>query len=421
MQHTIKCTKSLTGLVALLGLGASLHVSAETVQQIAGAPGHTVWMITEPRVNASPTAYPQIAFKPGETVTVNAVGCVQTGGSGLTWKRYADPAGSESDRLYHGQVSIPGATNGLQFLGNRLPITYTIPSSASVPASQMHLTLGYTDDGLSDNGYYKRNSDNGNDNQCWGLGNAQVTIDIAPIPLQMSPPPSASYTLTIENIEIRNLRSKRSDTDVLAAAVTVDGTQSAIAKQAIGDVSQGVHPVSFHVLVDSVAPTDRVAIAYSVVNAGNPSDQKIDDAVVSGVKAIGGSVPVVGSFLSAFATGFQQVFNLLDPNCDGPVVADTVMATGADLARWTQDGGLLRRTASFDGIDSAAGCGNNSFYEVTYTIKREDPNQLQPYSLKVNAKGLHAAVANNVTLLGHNPLPDAVHEVPSGALKKVMP
>src|SRR4051794_23874598 len=64
--------------------------------------------IDEPIVNQRLTEYRDITFQPGDVVTVNAGGCVQTGGHGKTWKRYVNPSGDNADRLYHGLIWIPG-------------------------------------------------------------------------------------------------------------------------------------------------------------------------------------------------------------------------------------------------------------------------------------------------------------------------
>src|SRR5262245_50328066 len=64
--------------------------------------------INQPVVNRPTADYKNVQFAPGDTVTVQAGGCVQTGGSGKTWKRYVDPQGVNSDRLYHGLIYIPG-------------------------------------------------------------------------------------------------------------------------------------------------------------------------------------------------------------------------------------------------------------------------------------------------------------------------
>lgn len=390
-------SRTLCTALALALIGASMQSLADSpqvVQKMPAPAGHTIWRISNPTVNEASTQYPQIVFAPGQTVTVTATGCVQTGGAGLTWKRYVDPVGDNSATLYHGQILIPGAVNPLQFYDPRQPTVYTIPKTATLPAGA-HLTLGYTDDHYSDNGYSSH--DNGNQNQCWEVGNAAITLDIAPL-APATPPASQNYILTLQNVMIRNLRSSHSDTDIFGAAVTVNGTQAAIASQSVGsDWEQGSHNFPFSIEVDEVEPTDRVDFTYTVLNAGHSNTaQSINNAIVAIVQKVAGSIQGAGTIVSGVATAEQAIVNILDADCDGPVVADSIMGTGNDLALWTQNGPMTR-TMSFSGTHSSTGCGSNSFYEVTYSIART--SQVLPYSLQINARSLAVKTSQNVQRL----------------------
>src|SRR5262249_47683988 len=118
------------------------------------------WLIQRPNPRQRETQY-DIAFVPGDTVTVVAGGCVQTGGGGATWKRYVDPRGPNSDRLYHGLIRLPGlGLERLQDFFHRTGGRYTIPAN---PGDRT-LHLGYEDDGYGDNGYWGH--DDGTGNQC---------------------------------------------------------------------------------------------------------------------------------------------------------------------------------------------------------------------------------------------------------------
>lgn len=163
--------------------------------------------IASPVVDQPQYDYPTVTFQPGDIVTVSAGGCVQTGGSGATWKRYVNPqganSGSEYPGLYHGTITIPGAfVNGQQVQGwsiNRIiETTTTGPGAAPVqirapvgPPRTLMLTLGYRDDadGYGDNGYWGH--DNGNYDQCVldrDGGNAHVHLTIRHGPPQPLPP-----------------------------------------------------------------------------------------------------------------------------------------------------------------------------------------------------------------------------------------
>jgi len=153
------------------------------------------YYISAPVVDRATFSYPTVSFHPGDQITVRAGGCVQTGGSGATWKRYVDPSGADSGPedpgLYHGTITIPGGFAEGSALGvldwsiqhairvtQASPIVVASPAGGGPPPSST-LTLGYRDDGYDDNGYYAH--DDGNNGQCaYGNdgGSAYVVIDV---------------------------------------------------------------------------------------------------------------------------------------------------------------------------------------------------------------------------------------------------
>jgi len=151
------------------------------------ATGKFVCTIEKPVVTRPDTEYRAVQFAPGDTVYVNADGCVQTGGFGSTWKRYVNPDGAESEHLYHGLVRIPTARLAGTDVGNSLTRIKNVVGRSiavtgeGVPESGLVLHLGYEDDNLSDNGYDRH--DDGTEDQCKGDhgndgGPAHVTITI---------------------------------------------------------------------------------------------------------------------------------------------------------------------------------------------------------------------------------------------------
>lgn len=162
------------GLLVLLGFAVATFGSPPPVPD--GRVTHTVtgntetWRIDEPNVKKKILEFQQIRFQAGDKVRITAGGCVQTGGHGKTWKRYVDPLGPKSDRLYHGMVLIPGAignlpANDLDRFARILIIkgtTFTV-RPITEPRKQ-HLWLGYEDDHYGDNGY--TDQDAGTQGQC---------------------------------------------------------------------------------------------------------------------------------------------------------------------------------------------------------------------------------------------------------------
>jgi hypothetical protein len=145
-----------------------------------------VWRIQRPNVQQPMTDYRQIVFQDGDTVVVTAGGACQTGGSGLTWKRYVDPRSSPipddivtpwaalpDSGSYYGSANIPGATPVFRRLKDIQGMTLTArPSSAAVN----FLQLAYQDDGYADNGYTA--FDQGIGKQAVGAGLAWVEVRI---------------------------------------------------------------------------------------------------------------------------------------------------------------------------------------------------------------------------------------------------
>ena len=176
MSHrkTIGFTVRILGAFALLG-AAGLGHAAEQITHYTYSNGKIdQFFISEPTVtSAGGKFYPQILMRGGDTILVSAGGCVQTGGSGSTWKRYVDPSGPNSDRLYHGLVGLPFLNHMrlLDFL-NSYRGTYVAPPGGYT----WQFFLGYEDDGYGDNGYYSH--DNGTESQCLGVGSAWVTVTL---------------------------------------------------------------------------------------------------------------------------------------------------------------------------------------------------------------------------------------------------
>jgi hypothetical protein len=121
--------------------------------------------IVQPPVNQHETPFQNLVFAPNDKVQVLADGCVQTGGSGDTWKRYVNPTGDGAATMYHGMIRIPSGTKDSALVEIKEVIEKTLTvTGEGVDPSQLFLSLGYEDDNYSDNGY--DNHDDGTDDQC---------------------------------------------------------------------------------------------------------------------------------------------------------------------------------------------------------------------------------------------------------------
>ena len=195
---------TLSGISIIGVLAVSRLAYAEQVTCKAESATVDRCRITEPNVKQQATEYPGVRFRPGDAVTVSAGGCVQTGGRGKTWKRYVDPLGDNADRLYHGLISIPGATAGMVRIAGVLGPTHIlkIPSNVPNPAG-LHLQLGYQDDNFSDNGYWSH--DDGTSDQCKNSVNAWVELRIDHAPAGDPPPTSPAFDLVWDTVDLNYL------------------------------------------------------------------------------------------------------------------------------------------------------------------------------------------------------------------------
>jgi hypothetical protein len=152
----------------------------DVVTKLQDTSAATVWRIDEPNVKQHLTVYKQIVFLPGDTINVDAGGCVQTGGVGKTWKRYVNPSGPNTPRLYHGLIWIPGINNALGWI-QTFPAFHKdghirAPLPAGLNRAELYLRLGYDDDQYDDNSY--DNHDDGTDDQCKNVDHAFVIVSI---------------------------------------------------------------------------------------------------------------------------------------------------------------------------------------------------------------------------------------------------
>jgi hypothetical protein len=145
----------------------------------------------------------------------------------------------------------------------------------------------------------------------------------------------------------------------------------------------------------SIAPHEVAVLTYNMVNAGHQPAGKVEQALEKATEtlaqkgaqiaatavgsaigtelgaAIGtGVVPILGTALGALA-GFLVggAFGLIFADCDGPVASAVRVLTYDQIKAAVASGKPLTHTDDHPGIDSATGCGSNSHYTVTWSVK----------------------------------------------------
>ncbi len=186
--------QTLLALAFSLALGSyasAQQVTKYSVRCTRETPPHMVidqCVISHPEVRQPMTLYPEVVLIQGDVLTVEGLGCVQTGGKSLTWKKFVNPAGPNSDHLYSGLVWVRAVNqNPDLFPARRFQAGL---NQFAIPAgSRAELRVGYEDDNYEDNGYW--NPDLGTGNQCQGAGDASVTVRIVRSGLvSLGPPPA---------------------------------------------------------------------------------------------------------------------------------------------------------------------------------------------------------------------------------------
>jgi len=210
------------------------------------------------------------------------------------------------------------------------------------------------------------------------------------------------YDFSIDVIECDTTRSRDTDTLYISASVAVPGRDPVVISKPLGD-----HGVGFtypNVVFRNIQLDDsEVAVfSYSIINNGHANESDIVKALESGAtdagkatanavgnlvekeaeKAVseaiaaitGSAIPVVGTIvgpaLGKWVTNMlNQVVPIIFANCDGPIGAAVHTVTGGDILAKMDAGQGFGQKDQNPGSDSAAGCGANSVYATTWSIK----------------------------------------------------
>jgi hypothetical protein len=214
------------------------------------------------------------------------------------------------------------------------------------------------------------------------------------------------YTVNLEKFHIDNTRSRSTDTDTVTFGLQIAQQQFKLLSLSVGDVNNGDHALNLKFPVVVTEPTTPFVLTFSIYN-GNASQlpktladltqtvaqNTLDDILNPGPPTSGPSDysdPTAdpaenqdsgdpwdepGSANVGWQTllSYVGIADLIFPDCDGFVAMDSL---GQTLAKWDQaisasPNSVLRRSTRYPGTNSAAGCGSNSDYTVTWSVSRE--------------------------------------------------
>ena len=220
-----------------------------------------------------------------------------------------------------------------------------------------------------------------------------------------------NFRFSLDSFEILTTRSLLKDTDTVSFCIGIVGRgEPQVQSMFMGDVDNGFHKVNLVFDNIQLADNDIVIITYHITNkGGNRSDvaayaedtaktlleKGIDSVISKGIQFIinidGNDVPIIGSAINKIGSWLTgSIFGFIHANCDGPVAAGIHVFTGLQLKAILTNKTFATREYN-PGVDSAAGCGNNSRYFVTWSMtwtnKPIDPCELQVNALR-NAQNL---------------------------------
>jgi hypothetical protein len=207
-----------------------------------------------------------------------------------------------------------------------------------------------------------------------------------------------AYRFSLDSFQILNTRSGNifstsKDTDYVSFALTVNNGRPQVITQSMGDLSNGTYSTNLTFDKVNIADSDNVVLTYHIINSSvgeanattylQKSAFTLSNAAVQALAtstaallgtAIGAAigteipVPLIGSALGALAGWLLgSAWGIAFPDCDGPVAAGVHVFSGASLRAMTT-GQTFTSTENNPGVNSPAGCGSNSSYNVTWSV-----------------------------------------------------
>ena len=213
------------------------------------------------------------------------------------------------------------------------------------------------------------------------------------------------YRISVDFVRANKTRALTDDTDAAMISVAAGNRGARIKTQWIGEIGGGVGgPDTAQTTLLEVEPVsvdlaEPMSFSYIVVNNGKAPQDKILAALTSGgnslslassssmqediakrvvkfisVKIVGAitlSVPVVGSILSIVESWLlDKLSEAVFESCDGVVAVELRAMMGRDLYILTDNGRkTVKVTTPHKGTGSPFVCGDESEYEVTWSIK----------------------------------------------------
>ncbi len=278
-----------------------------------------------------------------------------------------------------------------------------------------------------------------------GVANPRVIPDAALRELPVGAPvprPAEMYLFAIDNFHIDKTRSRHRDTVVAATGLRIgDFTLNSRTGYRnppdridhFGDMDDGTHPTPIAWGPLAAADTEDVIMSYAFINSPSISAMSLKQIqwilAYEGLYGLGTRKPGgttdprklllnIGFWTNPDVHGLQDYITdkigwhpigltqgpmdmkdlalaiaksgiaVLDPNCDGPLAVDAVAMPLATLRDHTATTFVYRETRSYAGTDSPSGCGSNSRYSITWSVRRIGGLELDASKLAFGSHGV---------------------------------
>lgn len=207
---------------------------------------------------------------------------------------------------------------------------------------------------------------------------------------------ATTFSFSLDAITIHELRAHSSDTDVLYINARVDNVWLRPTVVLLGDLGKQLYTFNTLVLPGLVVikPESDVLITYSVYNGGSVTNQVLEQAALTASPyapptlagptwtrmgdvllpgGTQGSDPFWRTFINDYVNilGGGWLYGRLFASCDGTVAWGQLSLKGSKMLEMTQQTGTYTATLNFPGLDSPTGCGGNSNYDLTWSLKRQ--------------------------------------------------
>ena len=204
-----------------------------------------------------------------------------------------------------------------------------------------------------------------------------------------------TFTIGLDSFAITNTRSLHEDTDFVTVSLAIANHPPVSQTRALGKRNNGNFPLNMDFSKVSIAHGETAVLTYNMVNSGHQDPNKVETelktltetlaqkgaqiastavgtAIGSALGAAIGTavVPIIGTALGSLA-GYLVggAFGLIFADCDGPVASAVHVLTYDQIKAVVASGKAQTHTDNHPGIDSADGCGSNSHYTVTWSVK----------------------------------------------------